>query len=586
MKHAQKNIQEAPILPTESLSRHIAILGKTGSGKTYAAKGLVERLLNHGRRLCVIDPTGAWWGLRSSADGTGPGFPVIVLGGRHGDAPLPAGSGAACARLVSEQSLQVVFDVSSMSVSERGRWFTGFADEIFRLNSRPLHVVIDEAHMFAPQGRVPDPEVGKMLHAANTLASGGRSRGVRLLMITQRPAKLHKDTLTCADILIAMRVIAPQDREAIEAWVEGAGDRVKAREILDSLANLSVGEGWVWAPDVPILGRGKFPPITTFDSSATPGDEEEIQVPKGRAEVDLSAIASGLEAAADEVKANDPKAMRAEISQLKKELSDERRKPVRIDAGEMGKAQERITELDRELATANGLVAEYAWMLGRLQSIRGTLDGVIRLEGFTSNTMKGSDRSAEVQGGAGTTRALAKATVERPMPCTTTANPTRNLEKGPGLILDAIAWWDRIGTPRPTRAQVAAVAGYAVKGGSFSRYVSTLSSLKYIVAAGGWLSITKEGSGHAAWPDVVPTQEDLHKRVLDILDGGARKILEVLIRRGGMAVGRTEVAELAGYEPTGGSFARYLSTLSSLGVIWYPKRTTAAAVSWLFQEGK
>ncbi len=32
--------------PKEALNQHIAVLGKTGSGKTYAAKGLVEHLLD------------------------------------------------------------------------------------------------------------------------------------------------------------------------------------------------------------------------------------------------------------------------------------------------------------------------------------------------------------------------------------------------------------------------------------------------------------------------------------------------------------------------------------------------------------
>ena len=32
-------------LPPAALDQHLAIVGKTGSGKTYAAKGLVERLL-------------------------------------------------------------------------------------------------------------------------------------------------------------------------------------------------------------------------------------------------------------------------------------------------------------------------------------------------------------------------------------------------------------------------------------------------------------------------------------------------------------------------------------------------------------
>jgi DNA helicase HerA-like ATPase len=206
------------------------VLGKTGSGKTFAAKAaIVEPLLERGRRVGIVDPTGAWWGLRSSRDGKGPGFPVLVLGGDHGDLPLPANGGAAVARLLVEQGVNLVADTSHLTVGERTRWFIDFAGTLYRANRAPLHLVLDEAHNFAPQGKVPDPDTGKMLHAANTLASGGRSRGIRLTMITQRPQKLHKDALTSADTLIAMRVLAPHDRGRSRTGSRAAAIRRRAR---------------------------------------------------------------------------------------------------------------------------------------------------------------------------------------------------------------------------------------------------------------------------------------------------------------------------------------------------------------------
>src|SRR6185295_15513138 len=96
--------------------------------------------------------------------------------------------------------------------------------------------VIVEAQYFMPQGRVPDPDAGRMLHAGNRLMSGGRSRGIRGMLITQRPQKLHKDALTCADTLIAMRVLSPQDRKTIKEWVDGCGNAEDGKRVLDSLA--------------------------------------------------------------------------------------------------------------------------------------------------------------------------------------------------------------------------------------------------------------------------------------------------------------------------------------------------------------
>jgi len=84
----------AGVLPVSALGERLAIVGTSGSGKTYAAKGLLERLVNQGARVYVVDPLGVCWGLRAGADGgTSPlPFPVALFGGRaarrgHGPGP-------------------------------------------------------------------------------------------------------------------------------------------------------------------------------------------------------------------------------------------------------------------------------------------------------------------------------------------------------------------------------------------------------------------------------------------------------------------------------------------------------------------
>ena len=83
-----KTVSKVTRIPEDALKQHVAIVGKTGSGKTFRAKGEVERLLQKNQRVCIIDPTGAWHGLKSSADGKSPGFPVVIFGGDHADVPI------------------------------------------------------------------------------------------------------------------------------------------------------------------------------------------------------------------------------------------------------------------------------------------------------------------------------------------------------------------------------------------------------------------------------------------------------------------------------------------------------------------
>jgi DNA helicase HerA-like ATPase len=79
---------DAWILSADALDDRIAIVGTAGSGKTYAAKGFVERLLGAGARVAVVDPLGVWWDLRASATGGAAGYPVVVFGGKHADIPI------------------------------------------------------------------------------------------------------------------------------------------------------------------------------------------------------------------------------------------------------------------------------------------------------------------------------------------------------------------------------------------------------------------------------------------------------------------------------------------------------------------
>lgn len=275
--------------PAEAMEEHSAIIGKTGAGKTYTAKGFAEDLLTEGSRFCVIDPTGVWWGLKSSADGESEGFPVVVFGGDHGDVPLDENDGEAVARIVATTATPCVIDVSAFpSLAAQKRFITEFAEHLFRLNREALHLFVDEADAFMPQRPGPDEMV--MLGRWDTIARRGRSRGFRLTLITQRPAVLNKNALSQVGTLIALKLTSPQDRKAVGDWIEGNADKTEGKALLASLPSLNRGEGWVWSPGHDVLERVQFQPITTWDSSRTPGKGEIHREAKTMARADIAAI--------------------------------------------------------------------------------------------------------------------------------------------------------------------------------------------------------------------------------------------------------------------------------------------------------
>jgi uncharacterized protein len=307
------------VLPTEALDDRIAIVGTAGSGKTYAAKGFVERLLESGARVAIVDPLGVWWGLRASADGSAPGYPVVVFGGRHADVPTTSDMGAALGRLIAREALVCVADLSDLgSNAARRRFMAAFAEALYDANEEPLHLILDEADLWAPQRPIKGWE--GLLGHIEELVRRGRVRGFIPWLITQRPAVVHKDVLSQADILIAMKLTASQDRDAIGAWIEGQADRQEGKRILGDLPRLQRGEGYLWAPGHGLLERVSFPPIRTFDSSRTPKRGERLVIPRTLAEVDLTAILAAL-AFAGAKGPEKPKPEAIRHAQLERELA-------------------------------------------------------------------------------------------------------------------------------------------------------------------------------------------------------------------------------------------------------------------------
>lgn len=237
----------AAVIPDDALDSDIAIIAKKGRGKTYTAKGIVERLLRMERRVLVLDPLAVWWGLKASADGERAGFPIAVFGGPHGDMPLTEAMGRPLARVIAKENFPAVIDMSMMTKAAWQRLVADLLDELFTVNRDPLWIVLEEADVFAPQ-QPREGDSARVLGEVDRIARRGRAFGFRLISITQRPAKLHKDVLTQLSTLIALGVTSPQDRDAIKSWVEGNADRDTAKTVMESLAALPVGEGWVWAP--------------------------------------------------------------------------------------------------------------------------------------------------------------------------------------------------------------------------------------------------------------------------------------------------------------------------------------------------
>lgn len=100
---------------------------------------------------------------------------------------------------------KIIFDFSGRPTDERVECFAALAEALYLLSEEyryPCTIAVDEAHVFAPQGRASKAQA-RSLAAFELLISDGRKRGLLAFIATQWPQQLHKNIVRgCTDRLI------------------------------------------------------------------------------------------------------------------------------------------------------------------------------------------------------------------------------------------------------------------------------------------------------------------------------------------------------------------------------------------------
>jgi hypothetical protein len=143
---------------------------------------------------------------------------------------------------------------------------------------------------------------------------------------------------------VAFKLTASQDRKAIGDWVRGQADEGQWPTLDAQLPTMPRGQALVWLPARGVLETADFPAKATFDSSATPKRGEKKQRRELKP-LDLESLKGRLSSIEEEAKANDPKALKSEISRLQRELAAEKKaKPVDLKVN-AAPAAEQMSEI-------------------------------------------------------------------------------------------------------------------------------------------------------------------------------------------------------------------------------------------------
>jgi hypothetical protein len=116
----------------------VLIIGTSGGGKSTAAAGLIENIIERGFQICVIDPEGDYADLEGA----------LVLGDAKSPPRMPA-----IVELLGKPEQNVVANLLGVDVAERPRFLSEFIPSLAPVRietARPHWLVIDEAHHLLP----------------------------------------------------------------------------------------------------------------------------------------------------------------------------------------------------------------------------------------------------------------------------------------------------------------------------------------------------------------------------------------------------------------------------------------------------
>src|SRR4030042_4545971 len=185
----------------------ISILAMSGHGKSNAAADVVEDVLDNGAQVIIIEPIPEWHTLKARYSN------VVVIGGPYQDLPLEPGFAHEYVKTALEKGISLVVNVSDIEdEADQVRFVSSFLWNLYRLEQkyrRVLFLVLEEADVWAPQQW--DQNTKQSLARVSLIAKHGRKIGIFPILISQRPADLHKSPLSQCNINLFGRFTSPAD---------------------------------------------------------------------------------------------------------------------------------------------------------------------------------------------------------------------------------------------------------------------------------------------------------------------------------------------------------------------------------------
>ncbi|MGZ4882073.1 MAG: ATP-binding protein [Halobacteriota archaeon] len=261
--------------PGYLVTERSAVIGQSGSGKSYLVSVICEELTKNNLGFAVIDTEGEYSGLSKH-------FPDQI---KSIDIESLSKDEEQIQQIITK-SKKIVLDVSDLDVSdtEQKKIISAFLTSTYRVATQlfkagsdkqiPFLIVVEEADIYVPQQ-------GKNgLPILETISKRGRKRGLGVLFATQRPALVNKNVLTQCNNVFIGRLTHKVDIDSVRIFFSSMDD---ARQLTRFEPGEFYVQGTISDPSfIKVRQReskhgGATPTIKSSDATADQTSQSEVR---------------------------------------------------------------------------------------------------------------------------------------------------------------------------------------------------------------------------------------------------------------------------------------------------------------------
>lgn len=507
----------------------------SGAGKSWALRRLLEQTAGKIQHI-IIDVEDEFHTLREKHD-------YILAGRDGGDCPADRRSAELLARRLLELGMSAVISIYEMKPDEREEFVRIFLESLVsapRSLWHPALVVIDEAHMFCPEGGK-----SETTGAVVDLMARGRKRGYAGVLATQRISKINKDAIA----EVNNKLIG---RAALDIDMKRAADELgfSAKDKQLYLRTLPAGRFFAFGPalslEVVELNVGEVltthPKAGQRSAPATPPPEKVQAV--------LAQLANLPHEAEEEAKTAEQ--LRARVKQLEAEARKVQRPGIdpeelkrQVHAAEIRARDQASQEWSRRIQS---IVDEKLEIERELVHVNARVNKIGELAKAMTEVAFPPPAPLPVQKSA-------QPAQRRELSALSSSGPGEEIPRGEKAVLTAVAQFGQV-----TRPQLTTLTGYTRS--SRNTYLQRLSQRNFIEIDGDRIQITQAGMAALGTGfEPLPTGVELQDYWLQRLPAGESAILKVLIHAYPKPVGPERLSEATAY--TRSSRNTYLQRLAA-----------------------